>query len=69
MTWNLQRGLENSQFGWLVRADVGVWTDKIREHNVQVVGLQEVTHDQAYDIAGELGWYVYFRRRRSLALL
>ena len=60
MTWNLQRGIENSPYGWIIRADVGVWTDKIRQHDVQVAGLQEVTHDQAYDIAAELGWYVYF---------
>jgi endonuclease/exonuclease/phosphatase family metal-dependent hydrolase len=61
MTWNLQRGIENSPFGPVVRAGIGVWAGKIREHRVQVVGLQEVTHDQAYDLASELGWYAYYK--------
>jgi endonuclease/exonuclease/phosphatase family metal-dependent hydrolase len=54
MTWNLQRG--QAVTGRIAPADMGPFAARIAANRADVVGLQEVTREQAEAIAGRLGW-------------
>ena len=54
MTWNLQRG--QAMAGRLASADMGPFAARVSAKRADVLGVQEVTHDQASAIAELLGW-------------
>jgi len=54
MTWNLQRG--QAVAGRIGAADMSGFAARIAANRADVVGLQEVTHEQAEALAGLLGW-------------
>ena len=54
MTWNLQRG--QAMAGRVAAADMAPIAARILALRADVVGLQEVTRDQATALSGLLGW-------------
>ncbi len=54
MTWNLQRG--QALTGPLAPADMTPYAARVTANRADVVGLQEVTLEQATALAGLLGW-------------
>ncbi|HEX7277034.1 MAG TPA: endonuclease/exonuclease/phosphatase family protein, partial [Acidimicrobiales bacterium] len=54
MTWNLQRG--QALAGRLAVADMAPFAALVARNEADVVGLQEVTREQAEAISGTLGW-------------
>ena len=54
MSWNLKRTLNDSET--LAQADLESYAEAIDDSNADVVGLQEVTNDQAVNLAQMLGW-------------
>jgi endonuclease/exonuclease/phosphatase family metal-dependent hydrolase len=54
MTWNLQRG--QAVAGPLAAADMGPFAALVAANRAEVVGLQEVTQDQARALSAALGW-------------
>jgi len=54
MTWNLQRG--QAVAGRLALAEMAPFAARIENNRADVVGLQEVTRDQAAALTGLLGW-------------
>jgi endonuclease/exonuclease/phosphatase family metal-dependent hydrolase len=54
MTWNIQRG--QAQTGRLSPADMAPYAARVSANRADVVGLQEVTREQAAAITDLLGW-------------
>lgn len=54
MTWNIQRG--QALTGRLTPADMAPYAARVSANRADVVGLQEVTQEQATAIAALLGW-------------
>lgn len=54
MTWNIQRG--QALTGRLTPADMAPYAARVTANRVDVVGLQEVTQEQAAAIVALLGW-------------
>lgn len=55
VTWNIERGLEPLGLN-STSSDNARFANKIESYRADVVGLQEVTADQAQDIVDLLGW-------------
>jgi endonuclease/exonuclease/phosphatase family metal-dependent hydrolase len=54
MTWNIQRG--QALTGRLTPADMAPFAARVTANRADVVGLQEVTQEQAAAMAALLGW-------------
>lgn len=60
MSWNIHRGLE--QGGRSGNGPIGAFVEEIIARQVDIAGFQEITEDQANEMAFNLGWQAYWQR-------